>query len=128
MGQREEMVLTYSYSKVIEYVCCVSHSRASAIRIHKQSKLKKKSREREREMHKHSISKIIASILEYLYMTLPTASENSRMPEGIFVCFISIIIYCKIQFLVHLKINISIHFIHRFFLISPPNSNNSNYY
>jgi hypothetical protein len=124
MGQREEMVLTYSYSKVIEYVCCVSHSRASAIRIHKQSKLKKMSREK----HKHSISKIIASILEYLYMTLPTASENSRMPEGIFVCFILIMIYYKIQFLVHLQINISIHFIHRFFLISPPNSNNSNYY
>jgi hypothetical protein len=118
------MVLTYSYSKVIEYVCCVSHSRASAIRIHKQSKLKKMSREK----HKHSISKIIASILEYLYMTLPTASENSRMPEGIFVCFILIMIYYKIQFLVHLQINISIHFIHRFFLISPPNSNNSNYY
>jgi len=37
MGQREEMVLTDSYSKVIDYVWCVSHSRANAIRIHKQS-------------------------------------------------------------------------------------------
>jgi hypothetical protein len=92
MGQREEMVLTYLLtrfdSKVIEYVWCVSHSRASAIRIHKQSKLKKTKRGREKEKDKHLTLKIITSsscILEkknFLFMTLPTASEKSRIPEG----------------------------------------------
>jgi hypothetical protein len=89
---------------MIEYVWCVSHSRARAIRIHKQSKLKreKETRINIRFKKKRSISYFRINI----YMTLPAASEKSRISEGIYSKLFSfILILFILQLLVPRRMN-----------------------